>query len=247
MFAPVLDHHPHGTLAHFRRKLLSLLLVHGSILSKSGASGKPGAVQAVGEVLENLDTAEQQEQVFGELLLPQIVAAFAVKLNSLDETFINNDSSSLQYFWEAFLNFEHLSEFENVLAQAINDATREAYDAGINEKEEESDDAGVINGPFETLSNDERIAAVKAFLAALANAHNDMKNIQPLIKRKVGDQPDYLGNQWAKSVGVFDRSKSNFGHGPETPTTPKKTNSYLQQTVSEICFSQTLRGSCQDD
>ena len=42
----MLDHHPHGTLAHFRRKLLSLLLVHGSILSKSGASGKPGAVQA---------------------------------------------------------------------------------------------------------------------------------------------------------------------------------------------------------
>ena len=41
----MLDHHPHSTLAHFRRKLLSLLLVHGSILSKSGASGKPGAVQ----------------------------------------------------------------------------------------------------------------------------------------------------------------------------------------------------------
>jgi hypothetical protein len=41
----VLQNHPHGTLAHLRRKLVRRLVRHGPILSRVGASGKPGAVQ----------------------------------------------------------------------------------------------------------------------------------------------------------------------------------------------------------
>jgi hypothetical protein len=53
----MLRHHPHGTRAHFRRVCLRCLpRFHRSILSRVGASGKPGAVQrlrvtAVGERL----------------------------------------------------------------------------------------------------------------------------------------------------------------------------------------------------
>ena len=46
MIALVIDHHPHRALAHLRRKLVRRLACHGSILSRVGASGKPGAVQS---------------------------------------------------------------------------------------------------------------------------------------------------------------------------------------------------------
>src|SRR5690606_35401542 len=42
----VLKHHPYGALTHLRRKLTGRLVIrHGSNLSTSGASDKPGAVQ----------------------------------------------------------------------------------------------------------------------------------------------------------------------------------------------------------
>jgi hypothetical protein len=46
VLAPVLEHHPDGSLLHLRRVALHCLLgFHGPILSRVGASGKPGAVQ----------------------------------------------------------------------------------------------------------------------------------------------------------------------------------------------------------
>jgi hypothetical protein len=41
----VLHHHPDRSIANLRRILRCMLLAHGSNFSKSGASGKPGAVQ----------------------------------------------------------------------------------------------------------------------------------------------------------------------------------------------------------
>src|SRR5690606_19079300 len=44
----VLKHHPYGALTHLRRKLTGrLVILHGSNLSRSGASDKPGAVHIV--------------------------------------------------------------------------------------------------------------------------------------------------------------------------------------------------------
>src|SRR3982751_1433895 len=41
----MLLHHPHRTLTQFGRISCRSLVCHGSILSRFGASGKPGAVQ----------------------------------------------------------------------------------------------------------------------------------------------------------------------------------------------------------
>ena len=46
MLRLVLQHHPHRPLPDFRRKLVRRHACHGSILSRVGASGKAGAVQA---------------------------------------------------------------------------------------------------------------------------------------------------------------------------------------------------------
>src|SRR4051794_610110 len=48
VLALVLEHHPYGSLLHLRRVALHCLLgFHGSILSRIGASGIPGAVQRI--------------------------------------------------------------------------------------------------------------------------------------------------------------------------------------------------------
>src|SRR4051794_33845009 len=47
VLALVLEHHPYGSLLHLRRVALHCFLgFHGSILSRVGASGKPGAVHS---------------------------------------------------------------------------------------------------------------------------------------------------------------------------------------------------------
>jgi len=128
------------------------------------------------------------------LLLSEIVTAFACKFSAMAESF---SETNVQDVFDVFLQSEHLSEFENILTLAVNLATEEAYDDGINEEDTE---AGVLNGPFEKLSNDDRVKAVKAFLTALADAHNDITNIRPFIKQKIG--PDYLGNDFGEKVKV---------------------------------------------
>jgi hypothetical protein len=45
----VIEHHPHRTLAHFRRILVRCLACHRSTFSGVGASDKPGAVHPQGE------------------------------------------------------------------------------------------------------------------------------------------------------------------------------------------------------
>src|SRR3954470_2372163 len=42
----VIQHQPYSAGTDLRRKLVACLIAHGSILSRVGASGKPGAVQA---------------------------------------------------------------------------------------------------------------------------------------------------------------------------------------------------------
>jgi hypothetical protein len=41
----VIQHQPHRAETNLRRKSVACLIAHGSILSRVGASGKPGAVQ----------------------------------------------------------------------------------------------------------------------------------------------------------------------------------------------------------
>jgi Holliday junction resolvase len=47
MFMLVIQNHPHRAGSHLRRELIRCLARHGSTFSRVGASGKPGAVQAV--------------------------------------------------------------------------------------------------------------------------------------------------------------------------------------------------------
>src|SRR3979411_1374310 len=47
MFAPMVQNHPHRTGPDFRREFVRRLACHGSTFSRVGASGNPGAVQAV--------------------------------------------------------------------------------------------------------------------------------------------------------------------------------------------------------
>ena len=136
------------------------------------------------------------------------MAAFSLKFTAMDESF---SETNVQQIFEVFLRTEHLSEYENILALAINFDTQKAYDAGINE--EEVSDSGVLNGPFETLSNDDRVKAVKTFLKALANAHNDITNIRPFLTQKIGNQADYLGNKWGEKVQV---RSNHYGPAEET-------------------------------
>src|SRR5690606_38794671 len=64
----VLKHHPYGALTHLRRKLTGrLVILHGSNLSRSGASDKPGAVHILmypGLVRSNSDSAGDQNRAY---------------------------------------------------------------------------------------------------------------------------------------------------------------------------------------
>ena len=148
---------------------------------------------------DNEFTAEEIKSLIEGLLIPTAMAAFSLKFTAMDESF---SETNVQQIFEVFLRTEHLSEYENILALAINSETQKAYDAGINE--EDSEDGGVINGPFEKLSDDERIAAVKAFLKKIYSSGDDAKNIRPFIKN-LPTNTDYLGNNFGSKVQV--RSK----------------------------------------
>ena len=57
VLALVLQHHPHRALADLRRKLVRCLACHGSIFSRVGASGKPGAVQSIDQGVNGINRA----------------------------------------------------------------------------------------------------------------------------------------------------------------------------------------------
>ena len=67
----VLEHHPDGALTHLGRELQGrLVILHGSNLSRSGASGKPGAVQSAPKpgmggdcILYRMDTSRMAKTV----------------------------------------------------------------------------------------------------------------------------------------------------------------------------------------
>ena len=171
----------------------------------------------------------EAEQVFGEILLPQIVVTFADKYDSLSD----DDGEDLQKYFEAFLQFEHIpQELGNVVAASINELAKE-------------DEDGVMSvSDWETLSDKERILKVKAFLKAITNSGDNARDIKPFVKN--GPGPDPYGNDFGKSkVKAFDRQANRFGHGPENPTTPKGSNSYLQtESVSRkhfIAAANTIR------
>jgi hypothetical protein len=157
---------------------------------------------------------DDQQQVLGELLLPQIILAFADKYDSLRD----DDGADLQNFFEAFLTFEHIpEELHNVIAATINTAA----------KEDEEEDGVISQGEWDTLSDQERIAKVKAFLKRIAVSGDNHRDQKPFITR--GPGPDPYGNQWGKNaVKVFDRKTNRYGH-TDNPTTPKGTNAYLQR------------------
>jgi hypothetical protein len=185
---------------------------------------------AIGTILDDGQFTEAEaEQVFGEILLPRIVVAFADKYESLTD----DDGSDLNNIFEAFLQFEHIpQELGNVIAATINELTKE-----------EDEDAGVMSvSDWETLSDKERILKVKALLRAIANSGENARDIAPFIKSGVGNRPDPYGNEWGKNVKVFDREGNHFGHGPENQTTPKGSHSYLQtvdESVSRKHFIET--------
>ena len=128
---------------------------------------------------------------------------------------------TFQNFFEAFLTFEHIpEELHNVIAATINTAAKEGNDV--------EDDNGVISQGEYELSDQERIAKVKAFLKAIANSGDNHRDQKPLIQRGPGADP--YGNEWGKNIGVkvFDRKTNRYGH-TDNPTTPKGTSAYLQR------------------
>ena len=82
---------------------------------------------------DNEFTAEEIKSLIEGLLIPTAMAAFSLKFTAMDESF---SETNVQQIFEVFLRTEHLSEYENILALAINSETQKAYDAGINEEEE---------------------------------------------------------------------------------------------------------------
>jgi hypothetical protein len=172
---------------------------------------------------------EEAVEVFEDILLPQIIGAFAAKVGAFP------DDDNLPNYFSAFCQFEHLTDWENILAATINEAAKdwdgEDYD---DDDESVSDDDNqndfvISQGEWETLSSSERIAKVAAWLRAVARSGENFGGAVPFIKQG----PDPYGNDFSKGVKVFDRSKNNFGHGPENQDTPEG-NSYLQTDEPEI-------------
>ena len=168
--------------------------------------------EAFGQILndEQFNEAEQ-EQVFGEILIPAAIVTFAEKYDAIGD----ESGEDLQNIFDAFCQFEHISEdLGNAIAATINDVVKV------------DDDDGVMSvDDWDKLSDEERLLKVKKFLAALANSGDDARDIRPFIKR--GPGPDPYGNEWGKNVKVFDRKTNHYGH-TNNPTTPKGTNAYLR-------------------
>jgi hypothetical protein len=158
-------------------------------------------------------TEAEQEQVFGEILIPAAIVSFAEKYESIGD----DSGEDLQTFWDAFLQFEHIpEELGNAIAATINDVV----------KTDDEDDGVMSVNDWDNLSDKERLIKVKKFLAALANSGDDARDIRPFIKR--GPGPDPYGNEWGKNVKVFDRKTNRYGHS-KNPTTERGTNSYIQR------------------
>jgi hypothetical protein len=158
---------------------------------------------AFATILEKFDNEEEQEQVFGDLLLPAAIVAFAEKYDNIDD----DDGADIQNFFDAFCRFENISEdLGNVITASINDLTKD------------DDDVGVMSADaWDKLSNQERILKVKAFLKAIAATGDNFRDIKPFIKNGPGADP--YGDEWGKDVKMFDRKANRYG-ATENPTTP---------------------------
>ena len=73
--------------------------------------------------MEQFDDEDEAQQVFGELLLPTIIQAFAEKYDTFDDT---DGDVDIQGMFEAFLTFENIpTKLGNIIAQTINDLAKE--------------------------------------------------------------------------------------------------------------------------
>jgi hypothetical protein len=123
---------------------------------------------AFATILEKFNDEDEQEQVFGEIVLPQVILAFAKKYADI----VGDDDPTgedLQNFFEAFCHFENISEdLGNVVAATINELSKGALQGYI--KGAKADALKTINAPVD-LSN---------------RSNNDPKAWGRIVKRTKG-------------------------------------------------------------
>ena len=152
----------------------------------------------IGEVFEKIfheDFSESETTaICSDLLIPATIQLFASKYHSVERA---DDEDDLNPCWETFCHFQKVpNELQNLISLQINSMTQELYER------ENRDDAGVTTQTdWKDLPVKDRIQKVKMFLAALANAHNDIKTLKPFIKSLPSHQDSY-GNDFGEKVKV---------------------------------------------
>ena len=81
----VIKHHPNGSIPHLRRKPVCRWLAHCSILSRRGASGKPGAVHEFDLVCRRLHWGEDRVVYVGPDGALRSISAGLTDIDPLDE------------------------------------------------------------------------------------------------------------------------------------------------------------------
>jgi hypothetical protein len=156
-------------------------------------------------IIQNSLTEGETEYLLSGVVLPAVIQDFAERFAAL----INEEENAdVNQAFESWCEIENIPlELANLLASTINEATEAAA--------EEEDDDGVFKGEgdWAALSNEQRVAKVKAFLRMLAGAHNDSRQGLPFIK-KLDVGKDIYGNEFGKNVKVYNREKNRHGKPP---------------------------------
>jgi hypothetical protein len=154
-----------------------------------------------------VESAEDEETICS-ILLPLTISLFA-------ETYVavsDDTDDDINQVFESFCSHENINlDLQNALAEVINEVS-----AAYNPDEADDDDFVFSPDDWQNLSAEERMRKVRAFILALGNTPNDVRDMRPFVKHlDVGSEPDFYGNkQGASQTKTFDREKHRYGHRP---------------------------------